>query len=212
MDEVLNRKVMAMAAWFSDHAFEGLKNIIPAYSSLTVIYDPFLVKTLYQPDSTVYDWVKQLLQTAFEHSDDISNRAVKRHQVPVCYEGIYAPDLGSMAASLKLPEEEIIRIHASTLYRVFMIGFLPGFAYLGTVDAQIAFPRKPQPAPVMAGSVGIAGKQTGIYPLNSPGGWNIIGRIPMKMFDPNAKEPVWMNPGDEVQFCPVSVREFEMQQ
>lgn len=201
-----------MAAWFSAHAFEGLKNIIPAYSSLTVIYDPFLIKTIHQPSSTVYEWVKQLLQAAFEFSGDITDHPVKRHQVPVCYEGIYAPDLARMAASLQLPEAAIIRIHTSTVYRVFMIGFLPGFAYLGTVDSQIAFPRKPQPVPVTAGSVGIAGKQTGIYPLNSPGGWNIIGRIPVKLFDPNAKVPVWMQPGDEVQFYPVSVREFEMQQ
>ena len=203
---------MAMAAWISDHAFEGLKNIVPAYSSLTIVYDPFSIKTTYQPATTAYEWVKQLLRTAFEHSEDITDQLVKRHQVPVCYEGVYAPDLPSMAASLQMTTEEIIRRHTAVVYRVYMIGFLPGFAYLGTVDASIAFPRKPKPVPVIAGSVGIAGLQTGVYPLNSPGGWNIIGRIPGKLFDPDAEDPVWVHPGDEVKFYPVSTREFELRQ
>lgn len=198
-----------MAAWLHNHAFEGLKDIIPAYGSLTISYDPFLIKTNHQPASTVFAWVKEKLEDAYFRS--IENSAVQPafHRVPVCYEQEYAPDLEALALQLQTTTKEIIALHTAVVYRVYMIGFLPGFAYLGSVDDRIAVPRKSQPANVLAGSVGIAGKQTGIYPLNSPGGWNIIGRIPLKMFDPLAEQPVWMQPGDEIQFFPITVREFK---
>lgn len=208
MDEDLNRKVMAIAAWLSTHAFEGLKDIIPAYSSLTVTYDPFLIKTTYRPTSSVFAWVKEKLEDAYHRSTENSAVPSALHRVPVCYEQEYAPDLEALALQLNTTTKEIIALHTAVVYRVFMIGFLPGFAYLGSVDERIAAPRKPKPAPVLAGSVGIAGKQTGIYPLNSPGGWNIIGRIPLKLFDPHAEQPVWMKPGDEIQFFPITAREF----
>jgi inhibitor of KinA len=209
VDELGNRKVMAMAAWLQQHAFEGLNNIIPAYSSLTVTYDPYLIKTRYQPASTIYAWVKDKLEAAYNQSNENSQVSSALHRIPVCYEEEYAPDLETLALHLQITTREIIALHTAVVYRVYMIGFLPGFAYLGTVDDRIAAPRKAQPAPVMAGSVGIAGKQTGIYPLNSPGGWNIIGRIPLTMFDPHAEQPVWMQPGDEVQFFPIPAREFK---
>ncbi|MBO9633210.1 MAG: 5-oxoprolinase subunit PxpB [Chitinophagaceae bacterium] len=209
MDEQLNRKVMAMAAWFSQHAFDGLNNIIPAYSSLTVTFDPYLIKTTWQPASTAFEWVKQKLEAAYNLSNENSAMPATLHRIPVCYEGEYAPDLEALALHLQITTREIIQLHSAVVYRVYMIGFLPGFAYLGTVDERIAAPRKPQPASVKAGSVGIAGKQTGIYPLNSPGGWNIIGRMPLKMFDPHADQPVWMQPGDQIQFFPITAREFK---
>nr|WP_127129818.1 5-oxoprolinase subunit PxpB [Pseudoflavitalea rhizosphaerae] len=212
LDESINRKVMAMAAWLRSHAFDGLNNIIPAYSSLTVSYDPYLIKTRQRPASTAFDWIKDLLQAAYNQSNENSTASPVLHRIPVCYEEEYAPDLDTLALHLQITTSEIIALHTAVVYRVYMIGFLPGFAYLGTVDEKIAAPRKAQPSSVMAGSVGIAGKQTGIYPLNSPGGWNIIGRIPLKMFDPHAEQPVWMQPGDAVQFFPITAREFKMRQ
>lgn len=200
---------MAIAAWLKHHTFEGLKDIIPAYSSLTISYDPFLIKTTYQPASTVFAWVKEKLEEAYQRSIEHSTAQPVFHLVPVCYEEEYAPDLEALAVQLQTTTKEIIALHTAVVYRVYMIGFLPGFAYLGSVDERIAAPRKQQPAKVLAGSVGIAGKQTGIYPLNSPGGWNIIGRIPLKLFDPKADQPVWMQPGDEIQFFPITVREFK---
>jgi inhibitor of KinA len=208
MDGSINRKVMAMTAWLREHAFEGLNNIIPAYSSLTVSYDPYLIKTIYQPAFTAFEWVKEKLGAAYDLSDENSELSSELHRIPVCYDEEYAPDLRPLALRLKTTTEEIIALHSAREYQVFMIGFLPGFAYLGTVDERIAAPRKPQPVLVKAGSVGIAGKQTGIYPLDSPGGWNIIGRIPLKMFDPYAEKPVWMLAGDRVQFFPITAREF----
>ena len=208
MDEITNRKVMAMAAWLQQNSFDGLSNIIPAYSSLTVSYDPYLIKSTYQPAFTAFEWVKKKLEAAYNLSNENSQVSSALHRIPVCYEDEYAPDLDALSLHLQITTEEIVALHTAVVYRVFMIGFLPGFAYLGSVDERIAAPRKPKPAPVLAGSVGIAGKQTGIYPLNSPGGWNIIGRIPLKLFDPHAEQPVWMKPGDEIQFFPITAREF----
>ena len=109
----------------------------------------------------------------------------------------------------KISVEEIIHLHASTTYRVYMLGFLPGFAYMGMVDEKIATPRKQFPAPVEAGSIGIAGRQTGIYPLNSPGGWQIIGRTPLKLFDKEKNDPTLFKTGDTVQFYSITKDEFE---
>jgi len=106
--------------------------------------------------------------------------------------------------------EELIEVHSSKSYHVFMIGFLPGFAYMGPVDPRIATPRIPTPrTQIVAGSVGIAGEQTGIYPLSSPGGWNIIGRTPLKVFDPNSTQPVLFQTGDQVKFIPITKEEFK---
>jgi inhibitor of KinA len=129
-------------------------------------------------------------------------------RIPVCYDPAFAPDMIRLSAAKKCTPEELIGLHTAATYKVYMLGFLPGFAYMGGTDERIAMPRKPQPVKVMAGSVGIAGRQTGIYPLDSPGGWHIIGRTPLRMFDPAAKKPVLLNTGDRVQFYTISKNEF----
>jgi inhibitor of KinA len=129
-------------------------------------------------------------------------------RIPVCYEGDYAPDLSVAATRLGMTEQEVVDLHSAGVYRVFMIGFLPGFAYMGKLDERLQLPRKLQPVNVTAGGVGIAGVQTGIYPLNSPGGWHIIGRTPVALFDANADPPVNLRSGDHVQFYPVSSAGF----
>jgi inhibitor of KinA len=108
-----------------------------------------------------------------------------------------------------LTTEDVIRIHTSSPYTVYMNGFVPGFAYMGEVEESIAMDRKSSPVAVAAGSVGIAGKQTGVYPLPSPGGWQVIGRTPLQLFDPQAQDPVLLQPGDRVQFYPITYHEFE---
>ncbi len=128
--------------------------------------------------------------------------------VPVCYEGEYAPDLDWVAREKGLSTQEVLAIHSNAVYRVYMVGFLPGFSYMGIVNERIQLGRKPQPVPVVAGGVGIAGMQTGIYPLNSPGGWQIIGRTPMRFFDAAEKPPVRLKTGDLVRFCSISTAEF----
>jgi inhibitor of KinA len=126
----------------------------------------------------------------------------------VCYEGAYAPDLEDVARQQGLSVREVIELHCAGVYRVYMIGFLPGFPYLGAVDQRLEVPRKPRPVPVAAGGVGIAGKQTGIYPLNSPGGWSIIGRTPVRLFDSQTDPPVRLQTGDRVEFYPIPTEEF----
>lgn len=200
LSETLNGKVLAMDQWLRQHPITGQKDIIIAYSSLTLVYDPALVKDHYQPAHTVFEWIQDRLHTAYLQSGPVMAGTPLRHRIPVYYGGADGPDLIRLAANKGLSPEEVIHIHTAKVYRVYMIGFLPGFAYLGEVEAPIALPRKEKPVAVKAGSVGIAGSQTGIYPLDSPGGWHIIGRTPLQMFNAQAQNPVLLKAGDEVEF------------
>jgi len=130
-------------------------------------------------------------------------------RIPVCYDNEFAIDLPWIAEQKSLTREEIIRLHSSRQYHVYMLGFLPGFSYMGEVDEKIIVRRKPEPQQILAGSVGIAGKQTGIYPLNSPGGWQIIGRTPLKMFNKDNIEPCLLKAGDAVEFYSITSEEFD---
>jgi inhibitor of KinA len=209
ISESLNQKALAVQRWLQAHPFEGLKDCLVAYSSLTVLYNPVVIKKYYHPSDTVFAWVADRLQHAFEQAiqTPYDNREVIR--IPVCYEEPYAPDLAALADQKQLTIHDVINIHTAGIYNVYMIGFLPGFSYMGEVSEQIAVPRKQHPTQVTAGSVGIAGLQTGIYPLNSPGGWQIIGRTPLKLFDPFVPEPVKLQAGDRVQFYAITKNEFE---
>ncbi len=178
LSETLNGKVLAMSQWLQQNRFEGLKDIIIAYASLTLLYDPSFVKSHYQPANTVFEWVQERLVTAYRQSGPAILGTPVKHRIPVYYGGENGPDLASLAQARNLSPEAVVQLHIAQVYQVYMIGFLPGFSYMGTVDDQIAQPRKAKPVAVQAGSVGIAGSQTGIYPFNSPGGWNIIGRTP----------------------------------
>ena len=209
INEALNQKALAMQLWLLDHPFEGMKDCLIAYSSLTVQYNPVIVKKHYNLQTTVFDWVADYLKRAFEKSVHTGQRAREVIQIPVCYEGGYAPDLATLAQDRQLTEQEVVNIHTAAIYNVYMIGFLPGFSYMGEVNERIAAPRKQHPTQVMAGSVGIAGSQTGIYPLNSPGGWQIVGRTPLRLFDPFAPEPVKLQAGDKVQFYAITKQEFD---
>lgn len=205
----LNQKVLAIQSSIKKNPFQGLKDIIIAYSSLTLYYDPLTIKRYYNPPGTVFSWVAQQLREAFEQSilASASNGHITR--IPVCYDDKYGTDLSNIGAEKKLQAKEIVEIHTSRVYRVYMIGFLPGFPYMGEIDERISLKRKPQPVQVQAGSVGVVSMQTGIYPLNCPGGWNIIGRTPLKLFDPTASNPVKLKAGDQVQFYAISKNEFE---
>jgi inhibitor of KinA len=204
-----NQKILAIQSFMKKNPFQGLKDIIVAYSSLTLYYDPLTVKRQYNPPGTVYSWVAQQLREAFEQSplESASNGHITR--IPVCYDEEYGTDFPKIGAEKKLQPKEIVEIHTSRVYRVYMIGFLPGFPYMGEIDERISLKRKPQPVQVQAGSVGVVSMQTGIYPMNCPGGWNIIGRTPLKLFDPSESNPVKLKAGDQVQFYAISKAEYE---
>ncbi len=214
IDEALNDYVLQLFNWLSHHPLPGMTEAIPAYSSLAIYYDTAAVMRKLPAGLTAFDQMKELTGQLLSQDIPAVPFTPRLHRIPVCYALPWAPDLPALAAANQLSVEEVIGLHCATSYRVFMLGFLPGFAYLGQVDERIAMPRKAQPQPIQAGSVGIAGRQTGIYPLASPGGWQIIGRTPVQLFDRNglSENPSQLTrllPGDSVQFYPISQHEFE---
>lgn len=189
---------------------EGMIEAVPAYSSLAVYYDVLSLRKKITDEQTVFQLMKnKMIDLLQEENEPLFINEKKEISIPVCYEKEFATDLKWMSLQINIPADEIIQLHTSTTYHVFMLGFLPGFAYMGEVPDKIAVPRKPQPVQVAAGSVGIAGKQTGVYPFSSPGGWQIIGRTPVKFFDKEKKEPTLLKAGDSVQFYSISKDEFE---
>jgi inhibitor of KinA len=208
LDESVNKKVLLFLQQLKKSGASWIKDIVPAYTSLAVHYNPLaIVKE--EGHQTIFETVVSQIKKIIDERDDQPEETQRVIRVPVCYEKRYAPDLEQLATEKELTVQQVIELHTAKSYRVYMIGFLPGFAYMGEVDERIAFPRKQQPANVAAGSVGIAGKQTGIYPLSSPGGWQIIGRTPLLLFDKAKQDPVLFNPGDEVIFYPISAHEFK---
>lgn len=202
---------MALYHYLCERKITGVLDLIPAYTSLTLVYDlAALIKKF--PGRSVYAMMESELQEAMRlvelYTVTISNRIT----IPVCYDQSLAPDLVALAELHQLTVEEVIQLHTAQTYRVYMIGFLPGFAYMGSVDERIRTARKTSPRTrVPAGSVGIAGGQTGIYPLDSPGGWQLIGQTPLRLFDVTQTDPCLLQPGDEVQFCSISLTEFHKQ-
>jgi len=197
IDEETNDRVHALAKAIEKANFEWLVEVVPAYSSLAVIYDPKLID---------FDGVKRAIQGLEFSAEKFEGKLV---EIPVLYGGEYGPDLEFVAEYNGLTPEEVIEIHSKPVYRVYFLGFLPGFAYLGGMDERIATPRLEKPRlKVPAGSVGIAGKQTGIYPLESPGGWRLIGRTPLRLFNPSKEPPTLLQPGDKVKFVPIDEEKF----
>jgi KipI family sensor histidine kinase inhibitor len=182
--------VIAAAAAIGREALTGVLDVLPTYRTVAVYFDPL--------EGDV-DVIRAAMERAADApASDVPGALV---EVPVVYGGVHGPDLDVVAAFAGVSEEEVVLRHTASEYRVFMLGFLPGFAYLGSVPSSIAAPRRSSPrVRVPAGSVGIAGLQTGVYPFEAPGGWQIIGRTPMPMFDPRRAEPARLAPGDRVRF------------
>ena len=176
-----------------------VRNVQPGYGSVLVTFDPL---------SLSYELVeKRAASVDLEDGNQPESRTI---EVPVCYGGVFGPDLDDVASAANLAPEEVVRLHASADYLVYFLGFSAGFPYLGGMPDRIAAPRLPQPrTSVPAGSVGIAGRQTGIYPFSSPGGWRIIGRTPLSLFHPQADRPTLLEMGDRVGFVPIDEEEFE---
>ena len=210
IDEQINKIVHSVFFRLQNDPIPGMIEALPAYSSLTIFYDILLVKdNMTNKNETAFDWISDKLKQYISTESLETGDPELLINIPVCYEKEYGTDLGLIASQNNITVEEIIHIHSSATYRVYMLGFLPGFAYMGLVDEKISSPRKPQPTPVEPGSVGIAGRQTGVYPFKSPGGWQIIGRTPFKLFDKQKLNPVLFKPGDNVKFYAITKDEFE---
>lgn len=193
IDPAINAAAIALAQSFRSRSVTGVRDVLPTYRSVAVHFDPL---------RTDYAALVEGLQV---ESAGILERveipSVDPVRVPVCYGGEAGPDLAAVARFGGVTEAEAIDIHTSRTYRVFMLGFVPGFTYMGTVDSRIAMPRMTTPRlRVAAGSVGIAGLQTGIYPASTPGGWQIVGSTPLRPFDLARPEPFLFKPGDAVRF------------
>lgn len=209
IDETINKVVIARFHQLIGTPIPGMIDAVPAYSSLTIHYDIAIVKKTDPKSETVFETVKNHLEDQLKLPLKEIVTQQRLIKIPVCYEDRFATDTQKLIAAKNISKEELISIHTQKTYKVFMMGFLPGFAYMGQVDDKIAMPRKQQPEFVAAGSVGIAGKQTGIYPLIAPGGWNIIGRTPLKLFDTDKPEPILLGTGDTIQFYPITKAEYD---
>jgi KipI family sensor histidine kinase inhibitor len=180
----------------------GVVETIPTYRSLTVIFDPLVL-----PRAVL----KARLTSLTEKADGASDRDVRFWRLPVCYDEEYGPDLLAVARSKELTPAEVIRLHSGRDYTVYMIGFLPGFPYMGDLEPALEMPRRKEPrVRVPVGAVGITGLQTAIYPWVSPGGWQLLGRCPVPLFDACRPEPALLAQGDRVRFEPVSVEGFQV--
>jgi len=211
VDEQVNLKTIALRDWLMLNPFSGLKEVIMGLSAVTVFYDVATIKKDHPSFPVAFQFVQNILETAYAASGMKAEIEKEIMNIPVCYHEDFGTDLRFVSENKNISIEEIIELHTSEVYRVYMIGFLPGFSYLGRVNEKIALSRKPIPESVEAGSVGIAGTQTGIYPLNSPGGWHIIGRSPFLIFDPGKEVPVKMSVGDRVKFFSISKEEMVSQ-
>jgi KipI family sensor histidine kinase inhibitor len=190
----VNARAVALARALEQASVRGVRDVVPAYASVGVHVDPLR-----------FDQAALEAVIADGWQDAGADAAARLVEIPVCYGGAYGPDLRDVAAFAGCSEGDVVARHVAGHYHVYMLGFLPGFAYLGGVDPSIGMPRRASPRPaVPAGSVGIAGGQTGVYPYESPGGWQLIGRTPVRMFDPGRAVPALLAPGDRVRFVPLA--------
>jgi inhibitor of KinA len=201
IDATINDRAITLADAIQTAALDGVRDVVPTYRSVAVYFDPLRIDF----DALVKRVEREAL--APQAAPAAARAAIR---IPVCYGGAFGPDLAGVAAFARLGEDDVIRAHGAGTYRVFMLGFVPGFAYMGVVDSRIAMPRHATPrVRVPLGAVGIAGVQTGIYPAETPGGWQLIGRTPVKPFDAQRAEPFLLQAGDAVQFYAITPEEFD---
>jgi inhibitor of KinA len=196
----VNDKVRKMALALQAETMEGIIGVVPTYRSLLVLYNPLIIPL---------EDLKRRLKQLEEGLKEIFFPDPKLTKIPVLYGETFGPDLEKVAEYVHLTAEEVIRLHCSKPYFIYMIGFMPGFPYMGELPDALITPRLKTPRlSVPAGSVAIAQKQTGIYPVESPGGWQILGRTPVKLFNPEKEPPALLRMGDLVQFYPITESEF----
>jgi inhibitor of KinA len=206
LDEVLRVFQLLQRA-----AIPGVVELAPAYTSVAVFFDPVVVlKSNGAFDEFAIKIRSAIIPASRRHRRRTAVRGPRLIEIPVCYDPEFGVDLDRVAEHTKLSEREIIDLHSTGEYRVACIGFVPGFTFLAGLPKNLATPRRDVPRKeIPAGSVGIGGAQTGIYPLRSPGGWNLIGRTPLKLFDPTKDPPTLLCPGDRVRFRAITREQFE---
>lgn len=196
----INQKIRALSLTLDQKGWKGIRELVPTYRSLMIHYDPEILSY-----SALTAQITHLLQ-GLEQVELPPSRVL---EIPVLYGGEAGPDIAFVGSHNGKTPEEVIKLHTDPEYLIYMLGFTPGFSYLGGLSEEIATPRLETPrVKIPAGSVGIAGSQTGIYPIDSPGGWQLIGRTPVKLYDPNRPVPILLQAGDYIQFYPINQAEF----
>lgn len=206
----IQRKIQSLSEYTESHPFDGFEECVASYTGLTVYYNPWKVFEAF-PDKRPGDTMREKMASYIRSAEMVKPSIPRQVEIPVCYGGEYGPDLAFVADFHHMTEEEVVKIHTAPEYLVYMLGFCPGFPYMGGMDKQIATPRRASPRlAIPKGSIGIAGEQTGGYPLSTPGGWQLIGRTPVDMFRPdNQEEPTLLKAGDHVHFRAVTVEEYK---
>lgn len=201
IDPKINRHIRQTIERIQELKLDGITELVPTYCVLLIQYDAMLYS---------YSDICNLMEPLLEPSaTDDANERVTVIEIPTVYGGEFGPDLGFVASHNNLSEDEVVSIHSGTDYLVYMLGFIPGFTYLGGMDPRIATPRLSSPRTLIpAGSVGIAGEQTGTYPSDSPGGWQIIGRTPVTMYDMSKEQAALLSAGDYVRYVPIDEAEY----
>ncbi len=196
----INIKVRTMAMAIAEEKPVGIVEVIPTYRSLLIVYDPLAIDL---------KGLEDLLQSMESRLDQLQIPPPRTVEIPVLYGGDLGPDIEFVAQTHNLTVEDVIRIHSGALYQIYMIGFTPGFPFLGGLPQELHTPRLETPRPLVpAGSVGIANNQTGVYPIDSPGGWRLIGRTPLSLFSPSKENPFLYRAGDMIKFVRISEEEY----
>jgi len=204
IDKNINKKIRIFSEYLDKKPFYGLVEYVPYFSSVSVIYNPIKIKS-----DEPYKIVKLKLEDILSKIDFSYDYEEHIVEIPVCYGHEFGPDIKHVAEINNLTVDDVIKIHSKGEYLVYMIGFAPGFPYLGGLSEKIHTPRRKSPRiAIPEGSVGIAGGQTGVYTIETPGGWQIIGRTPLKLFDLNSEDKTLLKCGDIAKFCPISHEEY----
>lgn len=209
INEETQQKVQTVSRLLDENNEEWQIEYVPTFTAVTLYYDPYQAAKLAKEHELPYETVsKKIGEILSACSTDTKNKQ-RSVEIPICYGGEFGPDLPFVAKHNGLTPEEVIHIHSSREYLVYMIGFAPGFPFLGGMSEKIAAPRRATPRQkIPSGSLGIAGSQTGIYPIETPGGWQLIGRTPLGLFQPEKEEPSLLQAGDRIKFNPISAEEY----
>lgn len=196
----VNDKVHSLARKITEAQIPGVTELVPAFCSLMIYY---------QPDLISYRELKQKIEALGEDSTAVRTAKKRILKIPCCYGARFGCDLADMEKYMQLTRDEIIAIHSSVDYKIYMLGFLPGFVYLGGLDKRLEMPRLRTPrVKIQPGSVGIGGNQTGVYPLASPGGWRLMGGTPVEFYDPKKEDPILCRAGEYIRFIPVTIDDY----
>ena len=200
ISEEINKKIRTLTTLIENRKISGINEVVPTYRSLMIHYNPLIIG---------YEELVIILKETEENINSIELPSPEIIEIPVLYGGKYGPDIENVAKHNNLTVEEVVKIHTSAQYLIYMLGFTPGFPYLGGMDKRIATPRLSSPRiKIPAGSVGIAGEQTGVYPVQSPGGWQLIGSTPVELFNPKRDNPILLKSGNYIVFKSINEEEY----